>query len=356
MNLGLFFDREEEVLRYHSMLLRLAPSVKYFGDMHPQVHIEGDGVAAACCAKLLADSGQAFSSSRVERQELGAVLLSPQTLVLLREIFPAAHLEPVCHPVHKRIVSWGENQVTVPHAGFVVSQADLLGRLWAQVPAPAATEPGDWTFVSKCAQRAFGSRIATVANANLRPNADQNTCWIESVNSGWLFLLPATLIAVGDTIETLLSQSRTIAGAVDKVYGSTAQFPAHPRIASPLCGEGWLACGAAAIGFDPLCGEGTGNAARQAYLATAVVAAARAGEPVEDLLAHYSSRQMQAFYRHLQICLGFYQTGGKAEFWRSETELLQQGIAWTQQMLREQARPPTHRLVGKQLRPIEKRT
>jgi hypothetical protein len=61
---------------------------------------------------------------------------------------------------------------------------------------------------------------------------------------------------------------------------------------------------------------------------------------------------MQAFHRHLQICLGFYETAGKAEFWRSETELLQQGIAWTQQVLREQAKPPTHRLVGRQLLPI----
>jgi 2-polyprenyl-6-methoxyphenol hydroxylase-like FAD-dependent oxidoreductase len=159
------------------------------------------------------------------------------------------------------------------------------------------------------------------------------------------------LIAVGETAETLLSESRVIAGVIDNVCGPAVQFAAYPRIASPLCEEGWLACGAAAIGFDPLCGEGTGNAARQAYLATAVVAAARAGEPVRDLLAHYASRQMQAFHRHLQICLGFYETGGTTAFWHAETESLRQGIAWTQQML-EQARPPTHRLVGKRLRPI----
>ncbi len=115
-------------------------------------------------------------------------------------------------------------------------------------------------------------------------------CWIESVDSGWLFLLPrgeneaATLIAVGDMPGALLGQSRVIAGLIGIVEGPAAEFAAYPRIADPLCGDGWLACGAAAIGFDPLCGEGTGNAARQAYLATAIIAAIRKGEPVEDLV------------------------------------------------------------------------
>lgn len=321
--------------------------------MQPKVQIEGDGVAAACCAKLLSDSGQAFATSRLRRAELGAVLLSPQTLALLKEIFPAANLESACHPIHKRIVCWGKEEVTVPHSAFVVSQADLLSRLWAQVQVPTATQSTDWTFAAKCEQRAFGTRNATVAKAILKQDEDQTACWIESVGSGWLFLLPTTLIAVGETAETLLGQSRIIASVIDRVQGPAAHFPAYPRIASPLCGEGWLACGAAAVGFDPLCGEGTGNAARQAYLATALVAAARAGEPAEDLLAHYASRQMQAFHRHLQICLGFYKTGGKSAFWQAEAELLQQGIAWTEQTLRKQAKPPTHRLVGRHLEQIK---
>jgi flavin-dependent dehydrogenase len=220
------------------------------------------------------------------------------------------------------------------------------------VPEPAVVQGSDWKFVSKCAQKAFGSRMATVVPAVLRQNAEQDACWIESVDSGWLFLLPGTLIAVGATAEALLSDSRVIAGVIDRVCGPEVQFPAYPRIAFPLCEEGWLACGAAAIGFDPLCGEGTGNAARQAYLATAVVAAARAGEPVQDLLAHYTLRQMQAFHRHLQICLGFYEMAGKTAFWQEETELLRLGISWTQEMLREQARLPTHQLVGRELRRI----
>ena len=167
--------------------------------------------------------------------------------------------------------------------------------------------------------------------------SDQSACWIESVDSGWLFLLPrgeneaATLIAVGEMPGALLGQSRIIAGLIGALEGPAAEFPAYPRIAVPLCGDGWLACGAAAIGFDPLCGEGTGNAARQAYLATAIIAAVRKGEPVEDLLAHYTSRQMHGFLRHLQICLGFYQSAGSGDILavRSSNAPARNRMGWT---------------------------
>ena len=332
--------------------------------MEISVHIEGDGVAAACCARLFTESGQPFSSSWVHRPKLGAVLLSMQTVSLLAGIFPSTDLISVGHPIRKRVVTWGPaaEAITLPHSALVISETDLLDRLWAQVPAPAQSPAAGWRFLSSGAsglqQKAFGSRVASVARAVLNREVDQSACWIESVDSGWLFLLPrgenesATLIAVGETPGALLSQSRILAGLIDSLDGPAAEFPAYPRIADPLCGNGWLACGAAAIGFDPLCGEGTGNAARQAYLATALIAALRKGEPVADLLAHYTSRHMQGFLRHLQLCLGFYQRAGSGAFWQAEAALLQQGIEWAWRVLKEQAKPPTHRLVGRQLEPI----
>jgi hypothetical protein len=332
--------------------------------MEIEVHIEGDGVAAACCARLFSESEQPFSSSKVVRPKLGAVLLSSQTVALLAEIFPSAELAAVGHPIQKRVVAWGEaaEPINLPHSALVISETDLLSRLWAQVPRLLQSPTSGWKFLSSGAsglpQQAFGTRVASVARAVLKRDADQSACWIESVGSGWLFLLPrgeneaATLIAVGETPDVLLGQSRMIAGLIDALDGPPTEFAAYPRIAVPLCGEGWLACGAAAIGFDPLCGEGTGNAARQAYLATALIAAVREGEPVEDLLAHYTSRQMHGFLRHLQICLGFYQSGGSGAFWQSEAALLEQGIEWAWRVLKEQSKPPTHRLVGRQLEPI----
>jgi hypothetical protein len=331
--------------------------------MENEVHIEGDGVAAACCAQLFSESGQVFTSSRVVRPKLGSVLLSRQTVAVLAEIFPSVDLLSVGHAIQKRVVAWGAAEpITLPHSALVISETDLLSRLWAQVRVPVQPPAGEWKFLSSGAsgpqQRGFGTRVALVARAVLHLDVDQSACWIESVDSGWLFLLPrgenesATLIAVGEMPSALLGQSRIIAGLIGSLDDPATEFAAFPRIADPVCGQGWLACGAAAIGFDPLCGEGTGNAARQAYLATAIIAALRTGEPVEDLLAHYTSRQMHGFLRHLQICLGFYQSGGSGGFWQSEAAMLQKGIEWTGQVLQERAKSPTHRLVGRQLEPI----
>jgi 2-polyprenyl-6-methoxyphenol hydroxylase-like FAD-dependent oxidoreductase len=332
--------------------------------MEMQIHIEGDGVAAACCAQLFTESGQPWASSRIARPKLGAVLLSGQTVELLAGIFPSTDLVSAGHRIEKRVVVWGPaaEPIALPHSALVISETDLLTRLWAQVPAKPQSPAAGWRFLSSAAsgleQQAFGTRIASVARALLKRGVDQSACWIESVDSGWLFLLPrgeseaATLIAVGEAPDALLGQSRIIAGLVDALKGSAAQFPAYPRIADPLCGDGWLACGAAAMGFDPLCGEGTGNAARQAYLATALIAAVGKGEPVEDLLAHYRSRHMQGFLRHLQICLGFYQRAGSGAFWQSEAAVLQHGIQWAWRVLKQDAKAPTHRLVGRQLEPI----
>ena len=332
--------------------------------MDMPVHIEGEGVAAACCAQLFSDRGQLFSFARAVRPKPGAVLLSRQTVALIAEIFPAIDLISVCHPIEKRIVAWGEAEpITLPHVAFVIAEDDLLARLWQQVSLsdPSAEQPTGWRFLSRASscpqQKVFGTRIASVTRALLKRHAERGACWIESVAAGWLFLLPrgdeaATLISVGDRPDALLSQSRLIANIIDGVHGPATEVPAYPRIARPLGGDGWLACGGAAMAFDPLCGEGTGNAVRQAYLATALYASLRAGEPVKDLLVHYTSRQMHGLLRHLQLCLRFYESGGATPFWRSEAAMLQQGIDWARRVLQQDTRPPAYRLVGRQLQPI----
>src|SRR5580658_9336344 len=106
------------------------------------IEIEGDGVAAVCCAQLFSASGQTFACSRVARPRLGSVLLSRQTLLLLSEIFPTVGLISLCHPIQKRIVAWGTDAAptTLAHQAWVVSEADLLSRLWQQVTVPGNSE------------------------------------------------------------------------------------------------------------------------------------------------------------------------------------------------------------------------
>jgi hypothetical protein len=118
------------------------------------------------------------------------------------------------------------------------------------------------------------------------------------------------------------------------VDAAARTFPAYPQTLSSLCGRAWLACGSAAMTFDPLCGEGAGHAARQALLAAAILRASMRGEQSANLLAHYSNRLLHGFLRHLQVCLPYYRTGGPSHFWKNEAASLECGIRWLQNRLR----------------------
>ncbi len=162
------------------------------------------------------------------------------------------------------------------------------------------------------------------------------------------------LISAGYSPNGLIEQSRLIVRHIATVEDAPApahQFAAYPQILLELCGPHWLACGSAAMSFDPLCGEGAGHALREALLAAAVIHGAAKGYSIETLLAHYETRLMHGFLRHLQVCLPFYQSGGRSEFWETEAAALKSGIAWMQARLQNEP-PARYRLVGNELEPI----
>jgi hypothetical protein len=167
----------------------------------------------------------------------------------------------------------------------------------------------------------------------MKEGCDRSACWVESLENGWLFLIPGAaddgwLLAVGGAPESLLAESQLVSAQVEGCTRSSAEFPASPRIADPLCGQGWLSGGTAALAFDPLCGDGTGHALREAILASAVIRAAAEGGNVDDLLAHYRGRLIAAFQRHLEVCRQFYSTGGSGVWWEQELGLIRHGIEW----------------------------
>ncbi len=105
------------------------------------------------------------------------------------------------------------------------------------------------------------------------------------------------------------------------------------------------------MGFDPLCGEGAGNAAREAILAVAIIRAARENGGSAGMISHYSSRLLAGFLRHLQTCRQFYASAMTGDWWREELKLLDEGIRWIQERL-SRLPPPAYRLVGFDLEPV----
>jgi hypothetical protein len=290
--------------------------------------IRGDGIAARCCEHLLRQAGCEVAAEHLDRPRLPAIMLGGAAVAMMRDVFGQEQLFSGGHRITKRVVSWGQGSepVALDHSAIVVSERELLESVGAH--ASNTDLNADWTvFTSRplpegATEHHFGSRIAHAQSVAM--NAASDICWIEALDDGWLFLIPSSekigwLLSVG---SAHLSQSRLIAPQIAEIRNETARFPAYPRMMQPLCGANWLACGSAAMAFDPLCGDGTANAVREAILACAVI---RAGP---NALPHYEARLTAGFQRHLSLCTSFYQSGGNSPWWQSEAAALQKGLDW----------------------------
>jgi hypothetical protein len=263
--------------------------------------------------------------------------------------------------IRKRVVAWGKEAKTVevPHSAVVVSEQELWRRIRERLPERAVESggaPADWIVYAGrplpdcAAELPFGSRIASATAVELK--GDRESCYIESLENGWLFLMPGEggwLLAVGAPAECLLAASRLVAVQIGELGRRLGDFPAYPRISQPLGAPGWLACGTAALAFDPLCGDGTGHAIREAILASAAIRAGADGDTA-DLVTHYQSRLLAGFQRHLEICLSYYDTG-LGSWWDRELDLLREGLTWCARQLKAQP-PAKYRLNGFVLEPL----
>ena len=323
-----------------------------------RIAIRGEGIAGYCCGALLQEQSAELIGSDGGRARLPAVLISEGTQRLLLDIFRDDHLFEGLPRIRKRIVAWDDKPAEAfSHSAVIVAEQVMRQRLRAKVSAEVKpeTKAADWTiFTAKAAELQVeelrcGSRVASVVEVTLADSADKEACWAESTDGGWVFLIATgdgkgSLICTGGEPQSLLARSRVIGKEVGAVSSEAGEFPAYPRIASPLYGENWLACGAAAMFFDPLSGEGTGNAVRQAILAAASVRAILRGEPADGVLGEFSLRMRLGFLRHLEICREFYRVKSEAAFWREELAMLESGIVSVKKEIEKQS-APRYRLV-----------
>src|SRR5690606_27877645 len=185
------------------------------------------------------------------------------------------------------------------------------------------------------------------ARVTLHSDAAAEECRMESLSAGWLFLVPESaekgwLLGIGAPLAELLAESRLIAPVLTLGDGAAHPFATAPRLSMPLAGEDWLACGTAALRFDPICGDGTAQAVREAVLAAAVIGGIAAGGDRTALLVHYRSMLVAAMRRHLDLCARFYAAGGEGAWWRAQTAALVRGYEACTDIL---ARMPEPRFV-----------
>ena len=313
------------------------------------VGIRGSGIAATTCAHLLKGVGLRVATEVVHRPLVPTIMLSDAALALLRDIFERPDLFADSPRIKRRVVAWGGGApVVVPHGAALASE-DQVQAVLAQDQPAQQHGPADFTIhaaplMPEGETHVFGDRRAVAAKVGLRDLLCSEEGRVEAVASGWLFLVPAGagegwLLGVGGSLDDLLADSRLIAPVVDAVGAESTPFLAAPRLHLPLCGDDWLACGTAALGFDPICGDGTAQSVREAILAAAVVTGIAEGQDATTLLTHYQSMLIAAMRRHLLLCAQFYTTGGTGDWWRSQQEALMAGHRWCTGLLAKMPEP-----------------
>ncbi|MDT0506910.1 hypothetical protein [Novosphingobium sp. MMS21-SN21R] len=317
------------------------------------VILRGRGVAVSTAAHLLRRAGLALECETGTRRAVPVIMLSDPALALLRDVFGKPGLFADRVRIERRVVRWGTGEpVAMPHGAIVVSEDDLTDvlEMLPQLNVPPSnnfkalmTLHGQSPFPAAPMQR-FGERLSATARVRLADEAAPATCWIESVDYGWLFLISdgsggAWLLAVGGAPEALAAQAPMIAPLIESMEPASATFDTSPRMVEQLAGEGWLALGTAAIAFDPICGDGTAQAVREAILAGAVVTAVARGEDPDALQTHYQSMLLAAMRRHLQMSLPFYGGAGSAPWWREQYAASRAGYDWCTQRLSAMPEP-----------------
>lgn len=322
--------------------------------------LRGQGVAVATAAHLLDRAGFAFAREPGLRRPVPVIMLSDPALALLRDVFGNAALFADRPRIERRVVKWGSaDAVAMPHGAVVVSEDDLANVL--DLFPRANTSNSDLEiqlsndfntdfaihamppFTHSEALR-LGSRISATARVTLKAGAPARTCWIEAVDAGWLFLIPdgfgkAWLLAVGGDPQTLTLHAPLIGPLIDALEPTGGQFDTSPRMLAQLAGGDWLACGTAAIAFDPICGDGTAQAAREGILAAAVVGALARGEEPTLLATHYHSLLLASLRRHLQLSLPFYANGGAGRWWHEQYAAAKAGYEQTTALLAKLPEP-----------------
>lgn len=330
--------------------------------------LRGQGVAVATAAHLLDRAGFAFSREPGLRRPVPVIMLSDPALALLRDVFGDASFFADRPRIEQRVVKWGSAEaVKMPHGAVVVSEDDLTNVLDLLPRGNAAKRRSakrgraqldiqqSNNFNADFAIHAmppfpqgetlrFGTRLSATARVTLKADAPTRTCCIEAVDAGWLFLIPdgfgqAWLLAVGGDPQALAQDAPLVGPLIESLEPTGGQFDTSPRMLAQLAGDSWLACGTSAIAFDPICGDGTAQAAREGILAAAVIGALARGEEPALLATHYHSLLLASLRRHLQLSLPFYANGGAGRWWHDQYAAAREGYERTTTLLAKLPEP-----------------
>lgn len=317
-------------------------------DSSPRLDIVGSGIAAATCALLGAQQGFAVCFDSVGVPPERIVSVPRATVDLIEELTGVSIARTLpSRTVTTRRVAWESRDVSSMPIDALVFDAGALAReigdhfLLHAGEAQHDHEPVHWTIVAQGRQPGAGRITAGERQAisgwiASLPGFDEAETVVACTPQAWVFAAPhpvagIALTAVYPPWPGAIAVDHVLEEAIDFLwpgFGPRVERPtargvlAAPSLEPGCAVPGRLAAGEAAIGFDPLRGDGVGNAVRGALLAQSVIAAIAGGADEASCLAHYSARLAHAFAEHVQTCSAHYSRAWNAAIWSGEVALM----------------------------------
>ena len=303
----------------------------------PTIGVLGAGPAATIAASVFRRVG--LSASTIDEPapaDARLVTLNLPTLMLIDDLFGSdavARMAALGVTIKRRLVGWTDaSPVSVDEHALIVPLSAFT-ELEPGIAALPDRQPVPDLIVEAYGRHAnegetAGARFAFVLRLADAVMSECDTCFIQAVTGGWVFIAPApdggTMIQVvtpsDDVDEARAVLSRTLANlaldfTIDKtLIPSPFCFDAAPRLARDRTDER-AAIGDQAIALDPVSGDGTGHILRAAVLLGALLK----DDPcfASSTKALYQTRLRKSFIAHLETCERYYGQIVAAEAWSS---------------------------------------
>jgi 2-polyprenyl-6-methoxyphenol hydroxylase-like FAD-dependent oxidoreductase len=316
------------------------------------VRVIGASVSGLTFARLLLARGWRVDLHVRHTGPGPALVIRPVTGELLCDVWGSGpDLMPPAHRLAERVVcldAGGDTQVVAEEALTVRAGAlrdRLLDRLRRESSSslavhddPNDTNDGSWLIDARGragadasgSRSTCGMRTIVAAEAALLTTAIPSRSSFEAVPEGWLFVAPAGPVATvqlmlaaptggpAAALERALAASAFARESLGELRTPPLCWPAAPVFADPWPEDGPPRIGDAAMAFDPICGDGTGQAIRSALLAAASLDAIEAGGDFRSIRENYRRRLKLAFCGHLDSCLALYGSLQPRSLWAGE--------------------------------------
>jgi len=293
-------------------------------------NMRGRGLASAACHVLLRRFGWATSGAPPAEPTVPFLAIDPAAARVLADIFGRV---PSGWPCRRLIARHDQPVVEAAGGSHLVISARSILELLPEMPH-SREDAGEWVIrtqpSSSAAAIVSGSRVAWIFAAERKaPEAAQN-CVFEFTPDGWVFWAPTgphtgflqvvTPAAGGSSQACLaiLQATRLIRAWVHPGALFCADLPCAASLHTRLARGNTISCGAAALRYDPISGDGAGASLRSAILACAVVRHTLESGDSSAGFEHFHARIGRAFRGHMEVCERLYREAALSKMWNGE--------------------------------------